>query len=182
MENLYLYIGIGILLIIFIWFIATFNKIKRLANKIKESSSGIDVGLAKRYSVLTEMIGVVKGYVKHEEQTFVEITKLRSNMSIDEQEDAFNKMNENVRKINLLVEAYPNLKAVDTFVTLQKSLVDVEEHLQAARRLYNSNVTLYNNLIQTFPSLIVAKLMASTEKPYFEADASEKENVNIKID
>ena len=181
MGKVLLIIGLSLILLLLLCFIGTYNKIKRLKNKVLEASSGIDVALAKRYSVLTEMIEVVKGYIKHEKSTFVELVKLRSEMTIKEKVEANNIMDQNANKIGVLVEKYPDLKAVDSFVNLQKALVDVEEHLQAARRLYNSNVTLYNNLLESFPSLIVANMISANKQEYFKASDEEKKNVSLEI-
>ena len=90
-------------------------------------------------------------------------------------------MNENFDKINMLVENYPDLKASDNYKTLQKAIVDVEEHLQAARRLYNANVTAYNERVLTFPSSIVAKMNGFEKKEFFMAKEEQKKNVNIDL-
>ena len=179
MNKYILIVIIAVLFIFILFIILKINKIIRLGNKVKESSSGIDIGLTKRYDVLSKMIEVVKGYVKHEEETFFETVKYRMDMNMDEKAEANNVMTNNFKKINILAENHPELKATENFMALQKSIVDVEEHLQAARRLYNSNVTLYNNLIQTFPTLIIAKLIGAKEKQYFEASTEEKQSIDV---
>ena len=91
-------------------------------------------------------------------------------------------MNENFNYVNALVENYPEIKADDHFRILQKSIVDVEEHLQAARRVYNANVSRYNQVVLSFPSSVVAKINKYSELEFFEANDVAKENVNIKLD
>ena len=180
METVLIVVGV-VLFIIIIWFISVSNKFNRLIIKVDEAISGIDVALTKRYDVLTKMIEVVKGYTKHEKEIMFKIVELRSNMTIAEKSKVNEAMNENFDKINILVENYPNLKASDNFKTLQKAIIDVEEHLQAARRLYNSNVSAYNELLLSFPSSIIASLKGLKRKDFFTAKEEEKDNVNVNI-
>lgn len=180
MEEALIVIGV-ILFIIIIWIISTSNRFNRLNIKIEESISGIDIALAKRYDVLTKMIEVVKGYAKHEREIFFNVIELRNNMTIEEKNRVNNSMSENLNKINLLAENYPDLKASENFKTLQKAIIDVEEHLQAARRLYNANVSLYNEKVLSFPSSIVAKFKGITKRDFFAAKEVERDNVDINI-
>ena len=172
MEPLYIILIaiIVILFIIAIWYISTSNKLNRAIVKIDESLSGIDVALTKRYDVLTKMIDVVKSYAKHEKETLFEVIKLRENMSMKEKNEANHAMDENFKKINIIAENYPELKSSENYKTLQQSIVDVEEHLQAARRLYNSNVSLFNQLLVSFPTSSIAKNKGMVKKEFFEAD------------
>ena len=170
-----------IALIIVLWYISTSNKLNRAVVKIDESLSGIDVALTKRYDVLTKMIDVVKAYAKHEKETLFEVINLRKDMSIQERNDANKAMDENMKKINIVAENYPELKSSENYKTLQQSIADVEEHLQAARRLYNSNVSLFNQLLVTFPTSSIAKNKGMTKKDFFEADESKREDVKIDL-
>ena len=149
-------VGVIVLLIIVIWFISVSNAFNRDIVKIDEADSGIDVALTKRYDVLTKMIAVCKGYAKHEKETITDTIKYRKGMSMEERVEANNKMNEALGKINVLAEAYPELKASENFKTLQTAIADVEEHLQAARRLYNANISSYNQRVVSFPSSMIA--------------------------
>lgn len=177
-----LYILITIVVIAFVmWYISTSNKLNRSVVKIDEALSGIDVALTKRYDVLTKMIDVVKTYTKHEKETLFEVIKLRKDMSIKEINEANHAMDENLKKINVVAENYPELKSSDNYKTLQQSITDVEEHLQAARRLYNSNVSLYNQLLVSFPTSSIAKNKGMTKKEFFEADELKKEDVKISL-
>lgn len=171
-----------VVLIIVISIISISNKINKAIVKIDEASSGIDVALTKRYDVLTKMIDVVKSYAKHEKDTLFEVIKLRKNMSIEEKSAENKKMDENFSKINIVAENYPELKSSENYKTLQQSIVEVEEHLQAARRLYNSNVSIYNQMIVSFPISIIAKSKGMVKKDFFEADETKKEDVKIKLD
>ena len=170
-----------IVLIIAAWYISTSNKLNRAVVKIDESLSGIDVALTKRYDVLTKMMDVVKAYAKHEKETLFEVINLRKDMTIQEKNEANKAMDENMKKINIVAENYPELKSSENYKTLQQSIADVEEHLQAARRLYNSNVSLFNQLLVTFPTSSIAKNKGMTKKDFFEADETKKEDVKIDL-
>ncbi len=180
MNSLYIIIAVVILILI-IWYISISNKLNRAIVKIDESLSGIDVALTKRYDVLTKMIEVVKAYSKHEKETLFKVINLRKDMSIKERNDANHDMDENFKKINIVAENYPELKSSENYKTLQQSIADVEEHLQAARRLYNSNVSLYNQLLVSFPTSVIAKNKGMTKKEFFEADEIKKDDVKIDL-
>ena len=178
MNPLYILIGVAVIvLIIVIWYIATINKLNRTIVKIDEADSGIDVALTKRYDVLTKMIDTVKGYAKHEKETLFEVINLRKGMTLDEKIKENAKMSQNLEKINLLVENYPELKASENYKVLQQSIIDVEEHLQAARRIYNSNVSTFNQMIVTFPTSIIANSKGVTKKEFFEAEEVKTQDV-----
>lgn len=175
-------IVVGVIaLIIIIWYVSVSNAFNRDIIKIDEADSGIDVALTKRYDVLTKMIAICKGYAKHEKETITDTIKYRKGMSMEERAEANNKMTETFGKINVLAEAYPDLKASENFKTLQQSVTDVEEHLQAARRLYNSNISSYNQRVVTFPSSIVASTKGLAKREFFEADDAKKEDVKIEF-
>ncbi len=175
-------IVVGVIaLIIIIWYISVSNAFNRDVIKIDEADSGIDVALTKRYDVLTKMIAICKGYAKHEKETITDTIKYRKGMSMEERAEANNKMTETFGKINVLAEAYPDLKASENFKTLQQSVTDVEEHLQAARRLYNSNISSYNQRVVTFPSSIVASTKGLAKREFFEAEDAKKEDVKIEF-
>ena len=160
-------------------YIGLLNALNVAKVKIDEASSDIDVALTKRYDVLTKMIDVVKGYTKYEQETIFKTIELRRNMSISEKNEASKAMDENVAKIHELAENYPELKASENYNTLQKAIADVEEHLQAARRFYNANVSAYNQKLVTFPSSLVAGMNGFTKKEFFEAEAAKRSDVKM---
>ena len=170
-----------VILIVVIWFISTSNSLNRAVIKIDEADSGIDVALTKRYDVLTKMLDTVKGYAKHEKEVIVETINLRKGMTMTEKNEVNNKMNEAFSKLNVVVENYPDLKASDNFAVLQQSISDVEEHLQAARRLYNANVSSFNQMIVTFPTSVVAVMKKLVKKDFFEAEETKKQDVKIEF-
>jgi LemA protein len=127
------------------------------------------------------MIDVVKAYAKHEKETLFEVINLRKDMTMQEKNDANKAMDENFKRINIVAENYPELKSSENYKTLQQSIADVEEHLQASRRLYNSNVSLFNQMLVTFPTSSIAKNKGLTKKDFFEADETKKEDVKIDL-
>jgi len=172
---------IAIIIICVIWVITTSNKLNRTIVKIEEADSGIEVALTKRYDVLTKMIDVVKSYAKHEKETLFEVINLRKGMTMEEKIDANNKMNSNFERINVLAESYPELKSSENYKTLQQAIVEVEEHLQAARRMYNSNVSIFNQMLVSFPTSIIANSKKLTKKSFFEAEEAKKEDVKVEL-
>ena len=170
-----------IVAIVVIWYIATMNGIRAAMLKVDEADSGIDVALTKRYDVLTKQLAVVKEYASHESKTLFETIRLRSGMTLNEKMDAANKMNEVSKQFGVTLEAYPQLRSSDNFMALQNSITDVEEHLQAARRLYNANATAYNTKIVMFPASIVAEAMGAQQRDLFEAEDYKRQDVEMKF-
>lgn len=168
-----------ILICIVLWYISVSNGIKKSQLKVEEAESGIDVALTKRYDVLTKMLDVVKEYQAHEKTVLTELVKLRSGMTMAEKNVANQRMEQLTKDINILAENYPELKSSNNFMELQKTIADVEEHLQAARRLYNANVNTYNTKLVVFPSSIVANNMHAEKKPFFEAEEAKRQDVKM---
>jgi len=174
-----------VVLVVFplLWFIGTMNSLRQLEVKVEEAESGIDVALTKRFDVLSKLVNTVKGYAKHEAETFENVTKWRAGLpkklTLQEKQEFMGKMDAVQSGINIAVEAYPDLKAEKLFSNLQKSIADVEEHLQASRRVYNSNVSRINSMIVTFPTSIVAGMVHVEKKEFFEAEISKREDVEI---
>lgn len=162
-------------------YISISNGLKTASLKVDEAESGIDVALTKRFDVLTKMLDVVKEYKNYEKETILETVKLRKGMSMQEKMVAENEMNKLLSDIKLVAEAYPQLQAAETFRQLQVAIMDTEEHLQAARRAYNANVTIFNTKVVTFPSSIVAGNMGLSKRDYFEAEASKRQDVEMKF-
>ena len=170
-----------VVLLIFVWYISTSNSSKVAGLKVDESESGIDVALTKRYDVLTKMLDAVKGYQQYEKSVLTDMVKLRKGMSIEEKNEANRNMDKVADNIRVLVESYPQLRADSSFMELQKAIVDVEEHLQAARRLYNSNVNRYNAKVIVFPNSIVANRMGAAKKELFVAEEYKRQDVKLQF-
>ena len=181
-----LLVGGGIILfcilISVLWWIKASNSFKKMNVKIEEATSGIDVALTKRFDLLTKMVQAVKGAMVHEKETLTQIVQMRlpkPNASISEKAIFSNKLGDGFDKLNVTLENYPNLKAASNVTELQKGVIEVEENLQAARRLYNSNVSYYNQKLITFPNNVVARKMGLSKAEFFEAEERKKQDVNI---
>ncbi|MCL2298890.1 MAG: LemA family protein [Firmicutes bacterium] len=170
-----------IALIILIWWVRTSNGFKRRQIKIKEALSGIEVALTKRWDMLTKLLDVAKGFSGHERELFAEVVSLRRGMSVGELSGAAGQMDAVASRLNVVAEAYPQLRSSEVFVQLQAGIRDAEEHLQAARRLYNSNVTGFNTALQVFPSGIVGKAMKLEDQAFFEAEAAKRADVPMRF-
>ena len=169
----------AIVLIAVIWAISTTNNFKIAKIKIDEARSGIEVALTKRYDMLTKQLDVAKSFMKHEKEFVAEVINLRKGMTVREMNDASAKMDKMSEQINFTAEAYPELRSSDLFVQLQVGIRDAEEHLQAARRAYNSNVSRFNSMIVVFPSSLLAKNY--TKEEFFEAEAHKRADVDMKF-
>lgn len=172
---------IAIIVIVLVVYISTINSLNRAQVKIDEADSGIDVALEKRYDVLTKMMDTVKAYAKHEKETLFEVINLRKGMSISEKQDVADKMDSNLGRINVVAENYPELKSSENYQMLQKAILDTEEHLQAARRVYNSNVSYYNQKIVTFPTSLIASSKGMTKRDFFKAEETKRSDVKIDL-
>jgi LemA protein len=163
-----------------LWYVGTMNRFRRLAVKITESDSGIDVALTKRYDILTKVLDVAKAYAKHEAETLANLVKLRQGgLTMQEKTAATEQMTELAGRISLLAESYPELKSSENYKQLQSAITETEEHLQAARRIYNMNVSSFNQLLATWPASLVGSSKGYKPKPFFEAEEAKKSDVKM---
>ena len=172
-----------IVAILIICILSTYNALIRLRNGVEQAESGIDIYLNQRFDLIPNLVECVKGYSKHEKEIFTDITKLRTEYmkkpdNIKDAENLNNKMNQLIA----VAENYPELKASEQYLNLQKNLTKIESQLQAARRIYNMAVTFYNNKIQVIPSNFVAMLFGFKEAQLFEIEEYKKDNININIE
>ena len=168
--------------IILLYILIVRNKFVKLKNSIKNAKSTIDVYLKQRFDLIPNLIEVVKGYSKHEEEVFITVVEARNDYLNSMSLKDATTTNEELNKLIALAESYPDLKASEQFLHLQKQLVKMENQLQAARRVYNSEVEVYNNAIMVVPSNILAKLFGYKAEKYFElSNAEEANNVEVKL-
>lgn len=172
-------IAIIVIFAIVIWYIATMNDLRRTEIKVGEALSDIDVALTKRHDVLLKMLDISKNYTKYEREVMLETIRLRSGMSIQERNQTMETLDQANRFINAVAENYPDLKSSENFKQLQITVMDVEEHLQAARRLYNGNVSIFNQKIVSYPSSIVAKNIHMAQKEFLASDESKRQDVKM---
>ena len=167
-----------IIVVVIVWGIAVYNKIIVLKNTIKQAWGDIDVQLKRRYDLIPNLVETVKGYAKHERETFEKVTEARR-MAISaktprEQAQAENMLTGALKSLFAVAEAYPELKANQNFLSLQSSLNEIESAIQNARRYYNAVVRDYNVSIQKFPNNIIAGAFNFSGEEVFEIEVAEE--------
>ena len=168
---------LAVVLIAIFWAIHTTNGFKKKEIKVQEGLSGVEVALTKRYDMLSKMLDVAKTYAAHEKALFMEMVKLRQGMSVQELNEVDHALDGIEHTLKLTAEGYPELRSSDVFVELQHGIWDAEEHLQAARRLYNTSVTNYNTAIAVFPASLLAG--GRSAKDFFATDETKKQDVTV---
>src|SRR3954454_2650669 len=169
------------------YFIAKRNSIISARNRVDESWSGIDVQLKRRHDLVPNLVETVKGYATHESQTFEKTTLARAEamkaQSVGETAQAEQKLTQALADVKAVAENYPELRATENFQQLSRNLSELEDEIQASRRIYNSNVQSYNTDIEQFPGSIVANQGDFTKKDFFEIDdPGDREPVAVSFD
>ena len=171
---------IAIIILLYMFF--TYNSFVRRQNKVKQAYSSIDVYLTQRFDLIPNLVECVKGYMTYEQETLEKIsehrTKYLQNKNLKDAENLNNECN----TILALAENYPELKASEQFLNLQKNLSKIESQLQAARRIYNVEVNNYNNKVLMFPSNILAKFFGFKEEEFFQAEEQAQNNIKVNIE
>ncbi|MDH7601694.1 MAG: LemA family protein [Armatimonadota bacterium] len=170
---------VGIVAVVVIWVIATYNRLVALRNQIDGAWAQIDVQLRRRYDLIPNVVETVKGYASHEKEVFEKVAAARSAVmqakGIEEQAQAQNMITQALKSLFAVAEAYPELKANENFLALQGELANTENQIAQTRELYNELVARYNTLIQSFPASIVASSFSFSEREYFPIDESARE-------
>ncbi|MDX9691600.1 MAG: LemA family protein [Acholeplasmataceae bacterium] len=182
LEYIIIIILAAIAVILFTYVITTINSFRKMLIKIDESESSIDVALTKRYDLLTKMFQATKGYMKHEVETLQKVVEMRQpehRAEIKDKEQFANELVKGLETISVVLEQYPDLKASKNVLKLQEASFEVEENLQAARRVYNSNISIYNQKVAIFPSNMIANWKKFEKQPFFEAEALKREDVKF---
>lgn len=170
---------IFIIIVILVILLIIYNGLIRKRNAVKQSRSSIDVYLTQRFDLIPNLVECVKGYAKHEENLLESIAKLRTEYNVSKDLSKASLLNKQINQLIAVGENYPDLKASESFLNLQKTLTKMEDQLQAARRLYNVDVTAYNTAIQVFPTNLIASAFHFTEEKLFELEPGKGENVKI---
>jgi LemA protein len=174
-----------ILVLIVVWIIAVYNGLITLKNRVDEAWSDIDVQLKRRYDLIPNLINTVKGYAAHEKELFEKVTSARAAAmgagTPQEKEKAESALSGTLKSLFAVAEAYPDLKANQNFLELQRELTDTEDKIQASRRFYNGNVRDFNTKIEVFPNNIIAGILKFAKREFFEAEEGEKENVKVEF-
>lgn len=177
-----------IVVVVALWIIVAYNRFVTLVNRVKEAWADIDVQLKRRYDLIPNLVETVKGYAAHEAGTLQKVTEMRTRAmgatSPKDKADAENMLSGALKSLFAVAENYPNLKANENFVELQRELSDTENKIQAARRFYNSVVQELNVALESFPSNIIGKTFGFTARDFFQLGADEqeaKEPVKVKF-
>jgi len=182
-----LLIGGGALLLVAIWFVAIYNGLVRARNHCDESWSGVETELKRRYDLIPNLVETVKGYAAHERDVLERVVEARNRAQANHGSPLQQAQDENalvaqLKRLFVVVEAYPDLKASRNFLALQEELATTENRIQRARRFYNANVRDLANRVETFPSTLVASMYGFRKREYFEIeDSSQREAPRIDL-
>lgn len=184
--ELALWILIGIVALLLIIFIALYNKLIILRNRMQNAWAQIDVQLKRRIDLIPNLIETVKGYMKHERTVFKEITEARSSLmtagTLKEKAKASNQITDALKTIFAVAENYPNLKANENFMMLQEELAGTENKIAYSRQFYNDSIMQMNTAVQTFPTNLIANMFGfKGQQEYFEAEEAAKKPVQVKF-
>ena len=176
---------LGIIVLVALFVIGIYNSLVGRRNQVKNAFSSIDVMLKKRFDLLPNLIETVKQYANHEKEVLQNIVELRNglaqpNLSKEKRVSLENNLTKQIGALNLTVENYPDLKASENFLNLQRNLTEIESQLSASRRTYNAAVLDLNNGLEKFPSNVIGNLFSFEKESFFETLDSERENVNVK--
>lgn len=186
-SDIIIYVLIGLIVILVIWVILAYNGFVRLVNRTKEAWADIDVQLKRRYDLIPQLVNTVQGYAEHEKGVLEEVTNARAQALNSEQagdvkgmEQSENMLSGALKSLFAVAENYPDLKANENFLELQRELSDTENKIQAARRFYNGNVRDLNTKIESFPYNVIAGMFSFEKRDYFELEEEEaKEPVEV---
>jgi len=180
-----LWIILGLVAVLIGWLIGVYNSLIRLRNRTDEAWSDIDVQLKRRYNLIPNLVETVKGYATHERELFEKVTKARTAamgaQDPAEKAQAENALSGTLKSLFAVAENYPDLKANQNFLELQRELSDTENKIQAARRFYNGNVRDFNIKIQKFPNTLVAGTLGFKKRDFFEVEEEAREPVKVEF-
>jgi LemA protein len=181
-----IWIIIAVLVILALWLIYIFNSLIRQKNRVNEAWSDIDVQLKRRYDLIPNLIETVKGYATHERELFQKVTEARtkaiSAQTVKDQGQAENMLSGALKSLFAVAENYPNLKANENFLELQRELTDTEDKIQASRRFYNGNVRDFNIKIEVFPNNLVSKMLGFSQRELFDiGEEAERETPKVEF-
>ena len=180
------YIALGVVAAFVLYAVFLYNRFVTLGKRAEEAWADIDVQLKRRYDLIPNLVETVKGYASHERKTLEDVTEMRTramNASAPRQRaEAENMLAGALKSLFAVSENYPDLKANQNFLELQRELSDTENKLQAARRFYNANVRDFNTKIEVFPNNLIAGKMHFAKYEFFEIpDAAQREVVQVKF-
>ena len=179
-----LYIVIGVVVLLGLYWLLTRNSMVGARNRVDEAWSGIDVQLKRRHDLVPNLVETVKGYATHERETFEKVTEARADamkaQGPAQASAAEGRLSAVLGDLRAIAEAYPELRATENFQQLSRELTELEDEIQASRRIYNSNVQSYNTKIQVFPNSVIASTRNFEEREFFEiTDAADREPAQV---
>lgn len=170
------------IIILLIWI---YNKLIKLENQVKEGWSGVEVQLKRRHDLIPNLIEVVKGYMSYEKSTLERVVQLRTQSTevetISKKAPIEGELSKIIKNLFILAEKYPELKAGEQFLNLQKNLVEIEDALQNARRYYNGAVRIFNTFLQSFPINFISKIFGFKRKEFFDAPEWEEKVIEVNL-
>jgi len=182
------WIIVGVIAFVLFFIVAMYNGLITLKNRVDEAMSDMDVQLKRRYDLIPNLVETVKGYATHEQGTLEKVIAARSSAmsvsssDVDNKIKAENELSSTLKSIFALSENYPDLKANQNFLELQRELSDTEDKIMASRRFYNGNVRDFNTKLQVFPTNIINSMLHFTAYKFYElSDAAQRENVSVKF-
>lgn len=185
MPPVWLIVIIVIIVLLVLWVIGTYNKLVKARNRVKDQWSQIDVQLKRRFDLIPNLVETVKGYTKHESETLENVVKARNTYVSatlpEDQIKADGELTKAINKLFALTESYPDLKANTNFTDLQNQLNETENKVAISRQFYNDIVMQYNNKVEMVPSNIIANMFHFKKETFFEAEKTERENVQVKF-
>jgi LemA protein len=180
------WIVVGIVVVVLLWSVFSFNRLIALRNRADEGWSGIDVQLRRRYDLIPNLVETVKGYATHERELFERIAEARTRAmgatGVADQASAENAVTTGLRQLLAVVESYPELKASQNFLALQEELTGTESKIAYARQFYNDQVRLLNTKVQSFPTNVLARSFGVKEREFFEIDDPARGPVRVDLD
>jgi LemA protein len=183
-TSFWILVGAVVLVVGYLW--TLYNGLVTLKMQIEEAWSQIDVQLKRRTDLIPNLVESVKGYAKHEKTVFSDVTKARSAMlgakTLEKKAEASDMLTNALGKLFAIAEAYPQLKANDVFLQLQKELSDTEDKVAYSRQYYNTTVLDYNTKIRVFPNSLLAKNLGFSEKEFFGATELERKSVKVNFE
>ena len=178
------WIILGVVVLIAFFAIGIYNGLISLKNKVDEAWADIETQLKRRYDLIPNIVETVKGYAGHEKSTLENVIKARNSAmsagTFADKAQAENALSGTLKSLFALSENYPDLKANQSFLDLQQTLKDVEEHLQLSRRYYNATVRDFNIKVEIFPNNIFAGMLGFKKRDFFQTD-NEEERKNVKV-
>ncbi|MBB6672917.1 LemA family protein [Cohnella nanjingensis] len=179
------YIVLGIVVILLLWLILTYNRLILLKNRVRNNWSQVDVVLKNRFDLIPNLIETVKGYAAHEKEAFTRVSELRTQYaaagSVEDKAAVSGEISGLMSRLLMVAESYPELKANENFLYLKQQLSAIEDKIRFARQFYNDTVEAYNTAIMSFPANLLAGLFNFKQERFFQIDEAEKSGPQVKF-